>query len=134
MLSIAYLYQTNISILLCKRQREDALGGGIGSLGNGIVAHAVGFGETLEHKLDVGTLVALSAHGYGSHVWRVGFYHDAVERHSGWQHFGQMTLLEGEYTADAKHEAVELQQFFSLVLVAGEAVEHAARQVVLVAA
>ena len=70
----------------------------------------------------------------GRHVGAIGLEHDALKGYCGRQVFGQMALLEREHTANAQHEAVEGEQLASLDLVAREAMEHAARQVALVAA
>ena len=43
-----------------------------------------------------------------------------------------MTALEGRDSTDAQHEVFEREKLFSLLLIAGEAVEHATRQVFLI--
>ena len=43
-----------------------------------------------------------------------------------------MTALEGRNSTDAQHEVIEREEFLCLLLIAGKAMEHAARQVFLI--
>jgi len=93
------------------------------------------FSQHLEHK---GRFVTLTAMGHRRHIGSVGLENDAAERHCrGLQirsnkGLRQVRLLEGEHAADAQHKTVELEQFTGFNLIAGKAMEHAARQVVTV--
>ena len=107
---------------------EDAFRCGGRLLANFLFADPIGFGESGDDVADEGGLVALATHGNGGHVGGVGLQDDAVEGYAGWQHFGQVALLEGQHTANAEDEAVELQQLTGFLFVARKAVEHAAGQ------
>ena len=92
-------------------------------------AHVVGFRQGFKNFYYEGALIALSAIWNGSHVWRVGFQNNAVHRNHGREVFTQMTTLEGRDSTDAQHEVVEREEFLGFLLIAGKAMEHAARQV-----
>ncbi len=62
----------------------------------------------------------------------VGLQDDAIHRNRSRKVFSEMTALESRNTADTQHEVIEREKLFSLLLIAGEAVEHAARQVFLI--
>ena len=94
--------------------------------------NAVGFGEAIEDVGNESGLVALTAMGHGRHIRAVGFEDDAVEGNGGRQVVGQVAFLERENAADAEHETLESEEFAGFDWVAGEAVEHAAGQVVFV--
>ena len=94
--------------------------------------NAIGFGKTMEDVGDESGLVALTTMGNGCHIRAVGFKDDAVEGYCGWQVVGQVAFLERENAADAKHEALEGEQFAGFDLIAGEAMKNAAGQVVFV--
>ena len=101
--------------------------GFIGLLGKFFFAYVVGFRQGFKYFYHEGALVALASERNGSHVRAIGFQNDAVHRHHGREVFTQMTALEGGYTTDAQHEVIEREEFFCLLLIAGEAVEHAAK-------
>ena len=94
--------------------------------------NTVGFGKTMEDVGDESGFVALSTMGHGRHIRAVGFEDDAVEGHGGWQVVGQVAFLERENAADAEHETLESEQFAGFDLIAGEAMENTAGQVVFV--
>ena len=105
---------------------------GIGALRQFFVRDAVGLGHPMQHLYYERRLIALPAMRNGSHVGSIGLEDDAIEGHGCWQHLWQVRLLERQHATHAKHETLELEQLTGLLLVAREAVEHAARQVVLI--
>ena len=112
--------------------KEDPLGGGSSDMSHLFCCHAVSLSEFTEHFPDVGRFVALSTMGNGCHIRGIGLKDDPVERYHCGQHLRQMALLERQHTTDAKYEVVELQEFARLNLVAGETVEHTAREISLI--
>ena len=96
------------------------------------LADAIGLGQTALHQSHKSRFVALSAHRYRCHIGCVCLQDDTAERHNGWQYLWQMRFLESQYTADTQYKTVELQEFAGFDLVASKAMEHAARQLILV--
>ena len=91
----------------------------------------VDIGETVDDERDESRLVALSTVGSWCEIGRIGFEHNALERHSCFEYGGQSALLEGHNAADAQEKAVESQEFFGFACRTAEAVEDAAGQFML---
>ena len=91
----------------------------------------VDIGKTVDDERDESRLVAFAAMGRRCEIGRIGFEHNALERHSRLEYGGQSALLEGHHTADAQEKAVESQEFFGFACRTAEAVEDAAGQLLL---